>query len=82
MLAAAIYVNMALTDKMDFQPPEFDTPETATEEKFWTKRRIVYAVLIIITLVAFLTYVLLSGWFYTARAPAPRPVLTQQYQRG
>ena len=67
---------------MDSQPPEFDTPETVAEEKFWTKRRIIYAVLIIITLVAFLTYVLLSGWFYAARTPAPRPVLTQPYQRG
>jgi hypothetical protein len=48
---------------------------------FWTLRRIILTIIVIITLVAFLAYVFLSGWLYTSSRPTPeRP--TQSFQQG
>jgi hypothetical protein len=48
---------------------------------FWTLRRIILTISVIITLVAFLAYVFLSGWLYTSSRPTPeRP--TQSFQQG
>ena len=56
--------------------------EPIEERRRWTLRRIVFTILIIITLIAFLTYVLLASWLYTANAPHPRPTPTIEVQRG
>jgi hypothetical protein len=48
---------------------------------FWTLRRVIFTIIVIITLIAFLAYVLLSGWLYTSSRPTPeRP--TQSFQQG
>lgn len=65
---------------MDYLPPE-DQPEDSGEARFWTLRRIILTIVILITLVAFLAYVLLSNYALVSRQPPP-PVPTLEVQRG
>jgi hypothetical protein len=66
---------------VEFEDDDLD--ELAETEPFWTLRRVILTLIIIITLVAFLAYVFLSGWLYTSSRPTPeRPTPTQSYQQG
>jgi hypothetical protein len=65
---------------MDFQPLD-DQPEDNGDAKFWTLRRIILTIIILITLVAFLVYVLLSNYAVVSRQPPP-PVPTLEVRRG
>lgn len=65
---------------MNHEPPDDELEEIA-EEKFWTLRRILFTVIVIITLISFLAYVLLSNWVFVSR-PQPPPAPTLEYQRG
>lgn len=64
---------------MDYEPHDDDVIEVA-EEKFWTARRILFTLIVILTLIALLAYMLLPYW---VRAPRPpqRPVPTLEYER-
>jgi hypothetical protein len=64
---------------MDYQPPG-GLPEEIGEAKFWTLRRIILTIIILITLIAFLAYVLLSNYTFVARPQPPLP--TMDVQRG
>lgn len=64
---------------MDYQPLG-SQPEDIGDAKFWTLRRIVLTIIILITLVAFLAYVLLSNYAFVSRRPPPVPTL--EVQRG
>ena len=56
--------------------------EPVEERRRWTLRRIIFTILVIITLIAFLAYVLLASWLYTVNAPHPHPTPTIEIQRG
>jgi hypothetical protein len=65
---------------MDYQPPG-GPPKEIGEAKFWTLRRIILTIIILITLIAFLAYVLVANYaFVTRRLPPPTPTL--EVQRG
>lgn len=64
---------------MDYQPLDDET-EDIGEAKFWTLRRIILTIIIIITLIAFLAYILLSNYAFVSRQQPPAPTL--EVQRG
>lgn len=57
-----------------------DEPIEFVEEKYWTLRRIIVTVIILITLIAFITYVLVSNLAFMPRPQPPTPTL--EIQRG
>jgi|FLYN01.1.fsa_nt_gi hypothetical protein len=65
---------------LDYEPVD-DEIEDSGEEKFWTARRIIFTVIVIITLISFLAYVLLSNWVFAPRPQPPR-LPTLEYQQG
>ena len=60
----------------DEQPPEQLPGEPEVEEAFWTVRRVLYFLIILITLIAFLIYSLLYGWITTHNRYPPQPTPT------
>jgi hypothetical protein len=64
---------------MDYQPLD-DQPEDIGEEKFWTLRRIILTIIVLITLIAFLAYILLSNYAFVSRPQPSAPTL--EVQRG
>jgi hypothetical protein len=64
---------------MDYQPLN-GPPEDNGEAKFWTLRRIILTIIIVITLIAFLAYVLLANYAFVTSQPPPVPTL--EVQRG
>jgi hypothetical protein len=49
---------------------EQDFDDVFEPQRYWTVHRIVFTIIILITLIAFLVYAVLSNWIY-ASAPTP-----------
>jgi hypothetical protein len=67
----------------DYSPSDFDpiSAEPEAEERYWTVRRILFAIVILITLIAFLIYTLVYGWVTThplVPQPTPTPIVLDQ----
>jgi hypothetical protein len=61
----------------DWQPDDFDV---SSETRYWTLRRIIVTIIILITLIAFVTYVLVANLAFSPRPQPPTPTL--EIQRG
>lgn len=62
-----------MNDEPFYQPDETEYISAPAPERYWTAKRIVFIIILLITLISFLAYSLFGDWLRVASRPTPPP---------
>lgn len=66
---------------VDFEPLDPIPPDDELQQKFWTRGRIIYAIIALLIIIAFLTYILWPTIIAITQSQQPTPVPTTPLPR-
>lgn len=68
-----------MNDEPIYRADEIELIDDDAPQRYWTLRRIVFIIILLITLISFLAYSLFGDWLYAASRPTPPPPTAQHY---